>query len=279
MMTAPAMLAPSIGATSTTNDRRLQFERLREEIARRNASFRADELQRQPTGIAAVDQLLGGGFLRGQVTALCGEAGAGASTLMARTLAQVTKEGQLGAWVTVGDAPEGGLSAPALELAGVVLPRLMVVKASAKDSLWAAQLLVRTNALKFVVVEVAPGATEVPGAIHRLVDAARAGKDTAVVVLTRSVAVQGCAAVVRMETTTPRLSMPRQVRVALQRSGGGERECLVSMELPRPAPRDVWRPDEQRRSLLRRGGAAVRAGSLPTAPLFAVRQRPSRRAV
>jgi hypothetical protein len=266
------------------DERRRQFAALRDEIVRRRLDPGAvDDVPRLPSGLGEVDRLLGGGWPKGGVSALSAPEGAGATSLLARSLVRATRLGALGAWV-MADVPGTGLSAPALVEAGVDLGRLLMVRTPAKEVFWAAQLLARTGALGLVVAEVAEGdaPAEAASAMRRLVDAARSAVDTAVVVLARGACPAGASLRARLER--PALlpaealqGVRRPVRLEVRHPSWGERSGLVVLERPRPAPPPLWQPDPKRQELLARRRPATSAGALPLWDLMATRQRPARR--
>jgi hypothetical protein len=98
-----------------------------------------------PSAIPGLDRLLGGGFPRGALLALEGQAGRW--SIAARLLAQATVRG-LAAVVD-----DGGLYPPTLAQAGVRLDRLLVVPASsALGVARAVDILVRSRACRVVLM-------------------------------------------------------------------------------------------------------------------------------
>ncbi|MGC9159099.1 MAG: recombinase RecA [Terracidiphilus sp.] len=77
-----------------------------------------------PTGVAAVDALLEGGFPIGAITELAGPESSGRTSLTLSFLAHITREGRVAAWVDVSDAfdPESAAAA------GVDLDRMLWVR-------------------------------------------------------------------------------------------------------------------------------------------------------
>lgn len=77
-----------------------------------------------PTGVAAVDALLEGGFPIGAMTELAGPESSGRTSLTLSFLARITHEGRVAAWVDVSDAfdPESAAAA------GVDLDRVLWVR-------------------------------------------------------------------------------------------------------------------------------------------------------
>lgn len=80
-----------------------------------------------PTGIPSVDALLGGGIPIGAITEIAGPECSGRTSLAHSTLAEITREGKVAAWIDVSDAlhPESAAAA------GVDLNRLLWVRCGA----------------------------------------------------------------------------------------------------------------------------------------------------
>jgi protein ImuA len=145
------------------------LEDLRERIRR---------LERKPgrasggveSGWPSVDALLpGGGFPRGAIAELTGCAGSGKTAIAVAVVARAMGECALAAWI---DA-RSELYAPAVQLGGVDLDRLLIVRpgaeaplspsgatpmrgvqASARQSLWATEAVLGSGAFAAVVVDV-----------------------------------------------------------------------------------------------------------------------------
>lgn len=233
-----AAVRTALGAAA---DREATLRALREELDRRHARWREEEREaRCPTGWESVDALLRGGFPRGQVTVVSGPAGAGRTSLAAGALAGVTRQGGLGAWID----PAGTLHGPALASFGIVLERLLWVRAARPspdpatpespspgesrsrrergreegargEGLWAAHLLVRSGAFDLVVVDLS-GERLSGGGAERLAEAARTGR-TAVLLLgeARQAEVPRAAVRIRLESSLehdPQRVFPRPLR-------------------------------------------------------------------
>jgi len=78
----------------------------------------------QPSGIAEVDALLGGGFPRGSLVELCGPGSSGRTSLAYSLLAEATGRQEACAFVDVSDS----LDPLSLAAAGVELPRLLWIR-------------------------------------------------------------------------------------------------------------------------------------------------------
>lgn len=109
----------------------------------------APPVETQPTGVPALDALLGGGLLRGEFTELVAPAdGSGSAQVVHALLRQVAVEGRFLALVDGADS----FDAAAVELE--VLSRLLWVRcARAEEALKAADLLLRDRNIPFVVLD------------------------------------------------------------------------------------------------------------------------------
>src|SRR5215470_10669821 len=82
------------------------------------------EVELQPSGVAELDAVLGGGFPRGSLVELCGPASSGRTSLAFSLLAQATERQEACAFVDVSDS----LDPISLAAAGVELPRLLWIR-------------------------------------------------------------------------------------------------------------------------------------------------------
>jgi recombination protein RecA len=85
---------------------------------------RRPEVELQPSGVAELDAVLGGGFPRGSLVELCGPASSGRTSLAFSLLAQATESQEACAFVDVTDS----LDPLSLAAAGVELPRLLWIR-------------------------------------------------------------------------------------------------------------------------------------------------------
>jgi recombination protein RecA len=83
-----------------------------------------------PTGVTAVDELLGGGLPVGAITEMTGPESSGRTSLALSYIARVTHEGNVCAWIDVCDA----LHAESVAAVGVDLSRLLWVRCGAISS-------------------------------------------------------------------------------------------------------------------------------------------------
>src|SRR5215472_957497 len=94
-------------------------------IRRRLEGFqRRVEVALQPSGVAELDAVLGGGFVRGSLVELCGPASSERTSLALSLLAQATERQEASAFVDISDS----LDPISLAAAGVELPRLLWIR-------------------------------------------------------------------------------------------------------------------------------------------------------
>lgn len=119
-----------------------------------------------PTGVSAVDALLGGGLPRGQVSEVHGPASAGRTALVVALACRVTRAGALAGWVDPQDRFEPGAAAGA----GVDLARLLWLRGRAgpralPEAVAATGTLLGSGLFDLVVLDLAGAA---PVEIQRL---------------------------------------------------------------------------------------------------------------
>src|SRR5579863_7086942 len=89
--------------------------------------FRGRELTRKERrltcGVAPVDRLIGGGIVRGRISEIIGNSGAGKTSLAAAFAASITARGEVAAWIDV----DGGFDPASIAAAGVDLARMLWV--------------------------------------------------------------------------------------------------------------------------------------------------------
>lgn len=85
---------------------------------------RRSVVELQPSGVAELDAVLGGGFPRGSLVELCGPASSGRTSLAFSLLAEATERQEACAFVDVSDS----LDPVSLAAAGVELPRLLWIR-------------------------------------------------------------------------------------------------------------------------------------------------------
>src|SRR5215470_3646121 len=107
---------------------RQQFESF---IGRGLAGFQnRPAVELQPSGVTELDEALGGGFPRGGLVELCGDACSGRTSLAFSLLAQATERQEACAFVDVSDS----LDPMSLAAAGVELSRLLWVRCGESKS-------------------------------------------------------------------------------------------------------------------------------------------------
>jgi protein ImuA len=216
------------------------LEDLRERIRR---------LERKPvranggveSGYASVDALLPGGFPRGAIAELTGTAGSGKTGIAVAVVARAMGERALAAWID----GRSELYAPAVQVGGVDLERLLIVRpggttalppsgaaltaigqASVRQALWAAEAVLGSGAFAAVVIDVPVTAgarattdwgagASVEAMLRRLVAAAEKGGAT-------------CLWLSEPGSCSP----PARVRVEVSRAAGGVRAQPVLRRAP-----------------------------------------------
>ena len=104
-----------------------------------------------PTGVEAVDRLLGGGLPRGKLSELCGPRSSGRTALALAALAAATGRGEAVALVDVG----GSLDVERAQAAGIALSRLLWMRADdAQVGLQAADVVLAAGGFPLVVLDV-----------------------------------------------------------------------------------------------------------------------------
>jgi hypothetical protein len=140
---------------------------------------RPDAVVRLPTGLPALDAILGGGLPRGRVTELAGPRSAGRTGLACAIAAAATRAGETIAWVDTPDA----LDPEAAAAAGVALTRTLWVRPrSTVDALRATDILVGAGGFGLVVLDVDGPAGRVNAAWPRIARAAERTRSSLLVV-------------------------------------------------------------------------------------------------
>jgi hypothetical protein len=162
------------------------------------------------TGMANVDEMLGGGIPRGSITEVSGSASTGKTSFALSAVASITQLGNACAWVDVNDA----LSPEATAAAGVELRRLLWLRMSAErrqkvtDKPWsrleqalkATDLLLQTGGFGAIVLDMSDvlrqHAQRIPLATWYRFRLAAEQARTALVFLTQSPCASSCASLV-----------------------------------------------------------------------------------
>jgi hypothetical protein len=177
-------------------ERRREFERLKERLSAKQPPALPVE-QLVPTGIAAVDELLCGGFPAGILATLEGETGRW--SLAAGLAARMTRRS------LVAIVDDGGLYPPALAEAGASLERVLVVPArKALAMARAADILLRSRICRLVLM---PFVTLRDAVWERLAKLAHRSGALLIVVAAQAGAALSAVAGVRLQCTLERIHM------------------------------------------------------------------------
>lgn len=110
----------------------------------------AEPVRRLPTGVAPLDELLGGGLPRGHVSEIVGGPSSGRTALLHALLASATRRGEVAAVVDLADA----LDPPSLARAGVDLTRVLWVRPpSPQTALKCAELILNAGGFGMVALD------------------------------------------------------------------------------------------------------------------------------
>src|SRR5213593_4315800 len=144
----------------------------------RLGSTRPERVARLSTGLAVLDEALGGGLPRGRVSELAGPPSTGRTGLACAIVAAATRAGETIAWVDPADA----LEPEAAAAAGIALARLLWVRPrSVSDAFRAAEILLGAGGFGLVVLDVdarraRPRAGRAARALERRAGAPRAAR-------------------------------------------------------------------------------------------------------
>jgi len=159
-----------------------------------------ESLPRFPTGIDAVDQLLGGGFPRGRLSEVTGSASSGRTSLALTLLAHSTAAGEVCAVVDAAD----GFDPLAAEAAGVALGRVLWARApSLRSAARSTSRLLEAEGFGLVLLNFAVAGLRPPAPLCARLSRAAAGTQTALVVLSQE-RTQGASAELVLEMSAAR---------------------------------------------------------------------------
>jgi hypothetical protein len=121
----------------------------------------AEPVRRLPSGIAALDALLGGGLPRGYLSEIVGGPSSGRTALLHALLASATRRGEVAAVVDLGNA----LDPPSLARAGADLERVLWVRPpSPRCALKCAELVLSAGGFGLIALDLgAPALRPGPG--------------------------------------------------------------------------------------------------------------------
>jgi hypothetical protein len=182
---------------------------------------------RRPSGIAALDRLLGGGFPCGRLSEISGPASSGRTSLAVALLAATTRAGESAALVDAADTFDPASAAAA----GADLARTLWVRAPRpREALRAAEILVAAGGFALVVLDLPSGGEALPAARWlRLARAATTGTACALVALAPGARAAGPSAELALElrparprfTGRPALLEALETEAVLVRRRGG----------------------------------------------------------
>jgi hypothetical protein len=138
----------------------------------------ADQQGCCPTGIDAVDRLLGGGWARGALSELCGRRSSGRTSVLLASLAASLSAGYATALVDT----DGMLDPRGAAAAGVPLDRLLWVRAGGRQALRATDLLIAAGGFGLVALDLGEKAVHIPSAAWVRLKHAAERQRTAVVI-------------------------------------------------------------------------------------------------
>ncbi len=142
---APAPVPPSLEGLRQASERWVRRERARSRLV---------------SGVATLDELLGGGWPQGKVGELVGPASSGRSAVAVATVAAAAARGEVTAWLDAADAFDPASAAAA----GVDLDRLLWVRPrNAGETVRAAELVLETGGFTVVVLDLGVVARSVAG--------------------------------------------------------------------------------------------------------------------
>ena len=190
---------------------------------------------RLPTGIPAIDRLLGGGIPGGRLSEIAGPLSSGRTSLALALLARATRAGEITAVIDAADA----FDPASAEAAGVDLERVLWVRAPRlREALRSAERLLSARGFALVLLDLALADLHIaPATGPRLARlAASTGTPLVALSLERSL---GTAAEVAVELTptranfsgTPALLEDLEVEVALVRHRSASARRTVSVRL------------------------------------------------
>jgi len=117
----------------------------------RLGTARVEAIPRLATGLAALDEALGGGLPRGRLTELAGRRSTGRTGLACAIAASATRASETIAWIDPADA----LDPEAAAAAGIALARVLWVRPRNRaDALGAAEILLSAGGFGLIVLDV-----------------------------------------------------------------------------------------------------------------------------
>ncbi|HXU83229.1 MAG TPA: hypothetical protein VN914_17670 [Polyangia bacterium] len=189
---------------------------------------RRDRLLRLPTGVAPLDELIGGGWPKGALSELAGGRSTGRTALLLSSLAEALRRGETVALVDVG----GTLDVRAAARGGVPLPRLLWIRCTASKALAAAEIVLGAGGFGLVALDLGEERLQTPSAAWLRLKRAAEQQGSAVLV-TSARRLQGAlgACAVTLSRARPRFTEPApllvglEARASVDRGGGEVREA------------------------------------------------------
>jgi hypothetical protein len=158
-----------------------------------------------PTGVAPLDEILGGGWPRAALAELRGRRSSGRTAILYASLARSIAAGQTVALVDSG----GSLDPRSAEAAGIELPRLLWIRSEPEQALKATDLVVSAGGFDLVALDFGDEHPRVPTAAWiRLKNGALRQRTTILVASPASAAGSFAAAAVELSAATPRFENP-----------------------------------------------------------------------
>lgn len=197
-----------------------------------------------PTGLPAIDRLLGGGFPRGRLSEIAGPLSSGRTSVALALLARATAAEEVCAFVDAAD----GLDPASAEAAGVALGRLLwarpVPERGLGPVLRGAERLLEAGGFALVLLDPGERGSEISRAAWSRLARAAAGSGTALVALSRRRAA-GAQAEVALEMGslrasfggTPALLEALEIVAVLarHRTASAERSAVLRLDASRAA--------------------------------------------
>jgi hypothetical protein len=131
-----------------------------------------------PTGVAALDALLAGGWPRGALSEIYGRRSSGRTSVLLASLGAALMAGHAAALVDT----DGALDPRSAAAAGVPLAQLLWVRAGAREALKAADLLLAAGGFGLVALDLGEGRARIPSAAWVRLKHAAERQGTAVLV-------------------------------------------------------------------------------------------------
>ena len=122
-----------------------------------------DKQRRRGSGIAALDELLGGGWPRGALSEIAGARSSGRTAVVLAALARALAAGEAAALVDAA-GPGGALDPRAAVAAGIPLHELLWIRCAPADALKAVDLVVAAGGFGVVALDLCDGKCRVPDA-------------------------------------------------------------------------------------------------------------------